>query len=199
MNLILARVGLIALVLLTGFIAGIKVQEWRFDAKERAKLQQSIERLREDVETAKSDHEAVANVLGKKQAENDRQKLDYERRLRDERKRGTQLVVGCEGTVEPGASAPGGAMAGPGSQGDGDGRRPTLTGDFVRLWDIALRTGEAAGNDTGTPDGAGETPGPIGAWDALDNLAENAGRWKACRDTVAGWQDLARRRGWVSQ
>ncbi len=196
---ILEKVGLIALVLLVGFVGGLKVQEWRFDAKERAGLVKQIKQLREDVQQAKHDHDAVSATLAKAEAQNSQQRLDYERRLRDERKRGTQLVVGCESPVdtEPKpAGNGGGAPSGPPDAGD---HRPMLTGDFVRLWNIALNTGEGAGVDPGPADGEGEATGPADPWDALDNLEENAGRWKECRDALGGWQDLARRRGWVSQ
>ena len=33
---------------------------------------------------------------------------------------------------------------------------------------------------------------------AYDNLGENAERWALCRGQVMGWQDLARKNGWVS-
>jgi hypothetical protein len=174
------------------------VQEWRFDAKERAGLIKQINQLREDVQQAKDDHDAVSAKLAKAEEQNSKQRLDYERKLRDERNRGTQLVVGCKGAPSASGTDGGATMAPPSSEGGQGGNHPMLTGDFVRLWNVALRTGEDAGNDTGAPDGKSEAAGPIDPWDALDNLGENAGRWKQCRDALDGWQDLARRRGWVA-
>lgn len=194
MNEALAKVGMVALVLLAGFVTGLKVQEWRFDAGERVKLEQQIADEREAARKARSDADDVSDLLAKAQAKADEDRINFDRRIKDERRRGTQLVVGCKpdaGTVPGGPVAPAGMERGASND------DPLLTGDFVRLWNIALLRAEPAGSDTGPPDGETEAPGAVGPWDALENLNENAGRWAECRRTVEGWQELARRRGWA--
>lgn len=42
-----------------------------------------------------------------------------------------------------------------------------------------------------------QSDGSVTPDDLLDNLGANAELWAECRSIASGWQDLARRNGWV--
>lgn len=194
MERLMAQLGIATLILIAGFVSGLKVQQWRFDAKERAVLEARATAAKAEQQKARDDADAVGKALIEANNRAERDRIDFQRRLRDERERRVPLIAGCDPKPiygrTPGLGKPG-IESGP-----GDGH-PMLTGNFVRLWNDALMRGEPGGGDPDKADGPGGAAGAVDPFDALDNLGENAGRWKRCRDALTGWQDLARRRGWA--
>lgn len=174
---------IIGLALLGGaFLAGYWVADNR---QKRAALETTV---RTQVATLREIErsQAIAYEVGQKLAQerisraNDRK--SWERKLRNaENKPGGIQVAECPSTPSNDV----GRNSGPG----------WLSPQFVGLLNQSLCRGEAC-DRPGTDGGAGETIG-VQAGNFLIQADQNHERWAVCRDRLRGWQDLARKNGWV--
>lgn len=166
----------IAIALAGAFMGGIKVESDHRDAQllvqEQAYHKAYIKRAGE----LRGNADAVSEKLNQAEADRKRDRQTFNRKLREAQNAGN--LGQCE-------SAPVGGGA-----------------PFIRvnvgLWNAALAIGTATGDNPGPVDGNAVGAGFAPIRDAYDNLGENGERWGKCRAQVKGWQDLARRNGWVS-
>lgn len=177
MSDVLAKLGVAALVFVLGLVAGLKLQAWRFDAQEKARLEQQIRDERAEVERVTKIAQDIGLALGREaQARaRDRHNWNQERealrhaRIELAQPQGTGLTI-------PLADA-------------------RLSPDAVRLWNGALCLGLPAAECPGRADGAAGPAGPASFLAALENHADNAETCNGLRAQVRGWQDWARRVG----
>lgn len=177
---LLARIGLVALVFLAGLLAGLKLQAWRVDARDKAAIERelSAERL-EGKRLA-----GIAYDIGQALGHETQARAAADRRHRAEinswRKKGV-VHVACE-SGQP-ATPVAESEVGFGS-------------DFIGAWDrglcLALPTAEReacrARGTEGAVTGAGVSPAEL-----LANSHDNALALGACLDRHRAWQDWAAR------
>lgn len=158
------------------FVAGIKVESDHRDAQllvqERAHHDNYVKRAGE----LRGNADSVSADLAKAKVARRADRESFKQQLEEARRANSLVQVEC--------------VAGPAGT-------PPAVGVNVGLWNGALTIGRGPGGDPGRADGPAGGTGFAPIADAFDNLGENAERWSECRRQVTGWQDLARRNGWV--
>lgn len=184
MNIVLARIGMAAVLVLVGMVAGAVVQEWRFNSGEKARLEKVIKAERAEVTRLSEIAFDVGQALG---AETNARldAADQHRGELDKWKRKGVVHVQCPNTPKP-VAVPESAVS--------------FDADYVRLWNgglcLAVAGGErAACAASGVDDAGEEAEAPVTPGRLLGNVGENAVRWGECLDRLAGWQAWARKVG----
>lgn len=184
MNTILARIGIAAVLFCLGLYAGAVIQEWRFNAGEKARLEKVIKAERDEVKRLNGIAYEVGQALGAEANARldaaDRHRVEIEKW-----KRKGVVHVQCPNTPEP-VAVPESAVS--------------FDADFVDQWNgglcLALHGHEreacAAG---GVDDPGAEAETPVTPGRLLGNIGENAIRWGECLDRLDGWQSWARKTG----
>lgn len=173
-----------AVLLAVGAFTGALVQEWRFNAGEKARLERVIKAERAEVTRLNEIAYEVGQTLGLEA----QGRLEAERLHRAEinkwKRKGT-VHVQCPNAPEP-VAVPESAVS--------------FGSDFVGLWNrglcLALSGAEREACTAAGVDGAGtEADSPVTPGRLLGNVGENAIRWGECLDRLAGWQAWARKVG----
>jgi hypothetical protein len=173
---------LAAITLAIGFAAGAFVgYQWldgRNAKQDRQRLNDQIKETERVTEIAQD----IGKALAKETRARGSEQIEWQRRLRDaNNKPGGITVTECP-------SDPAGGVArnsGPG----------WLSPQFVGLLNQSLCRGEACNS----PGVDGDAGAPIGvqAGEFLIQADQNHERWAKCRAQLDGWQDLAKRNGWI--
>lgn len=175
----LAKVGAIALVFVAGLVAGLKLQAWRFDAKEKTRLEKLIRDERAESKRLAGIAHDIGLALGQEARSRIRDRQNWNRE-REEWRHESIIETACP-------------------SGDGLDLVPAdavrLGPDAVRLWNDALCLGLSAAECPGRTDGAASPAGTASLDAALENHADNAEACNGLRAQVRGWQDWARRVG----
>jgi hypothetical protein len=175
----LLKLAIVLAIFAGGFVTGCQVESDHRDAQllaqERALHEAFVKRAGE----LRGNADAVSADLAKAKQARRADRQSFEQRL-SEAKRGNQLVqVECPAAGGVVAAAPGAVNLN------------------VGVWNAALTIGRGSGGDPGGADGGAGGTGFAPVEDAFTNLGENGERWAECRRQVIGWQELARRNGWV--
>jgi hypothetical protein len=181
MNIVLARLGMAAVIFATGALSGAVVQEWRFNAGERSRLESVIKAVRAEVARLNDIAYEVGQALGREaQGRLEAGRL-HQMEIEKWKRKGT-VHVQCPNTPEP-VAVPESAVS--------------FGGDYLDLWNgslcLAVTGDERAACAAAGVDGAGaEADSPVTPGRLLGNVGENAIRWGECLDRLAGWQRWAR-------
>lgn len=185
-NDIFVRLGMAAALFFLGVLAGAVVQEWRFNASEKARLEKTIKAERQEITRLTEIAYEVGQALGREAQD----RLDADRLHRAEIKRWKRkgvVHVQCPNISEPVEVSESAVSFG---------------ADFADLWNgglcLAVRGSERAACAVAGTDAAGAEAGsPVTPGDLLGNIRENAIRWGECLDRLEGWQGWARKVGLI--
>ncbi|MRR49376.1 MAG: hypothetical protein EG825_00435 [Rhodocyclaceae bacterium] len=182
MNETLSKIGLIAIVLLVGFLAGVKVQDWRFNAKEKAVLEKKIKAEREEVSRLNK----LAMDIGLAMAKDTRARMDEQKKhkaeIEDWKKKGAVYVECGSGIKTVNEAAIG------------------FGADYISLWNgglcLAMSGDERqACYSIGANDSSGGANTFITPSKLITNIEDNAYRWGECRNKILHWQRIAKESG----
>lgn len=186
MNIMLARIGMAAVLFCMGIVAGAVIQEWRFNAGEKSRLEKIIRDERAEVARLNEIAYEVGQALGREVQ--GRLEAGRLHRVEIEKwKRKGVVHVQCPNAPEP-VEVPEYAVS--------------FGADFADLWNgglcLAVRGSERAACAVAGTDAAGAEAGsPVTPSDLLGNIRENAIRWGECFDRLEGWQGWARKVGLI--
>ena len=172
---------LTVLSLMTGsFVAGVNTESNARDAAEKVALEEVIKNYVARVSFFRANAQAVSADLNKLQAARRTDQRAFEERLHDQQRNHTLALLKSQNQA---------------------GETVYVAGDAyvdVGLWNAALRIGAGSDSgDTGAVDAERFASGFAALNAALANLAENSTNCAAARGIAEGWQDLARKNGWV--
>lgn len=163
-----------------GFAAGMKVQSWRFDAREKAELEARIQAERAEVQRVAKIAQDIGQALGR----------EVQARVRDRQKWNQEMEVLRHANARIELAQP--QPAHPDSISLAD---AYFSRDTVRLWNNALCIGLPDADCPWRADGASGPTGPASILAAIENHADNAEICNDLRARLRAWQDWARRVG----
>ena len=168
------------LVFIAGFGSGIKVESDHRDARELVAVTAMHDAYVAGAKRLREAADAVSERLNQSETQRKNDRQTYERLVKEASNANNLSKVQCPAV---GAAA--------------DVQPVVLLN--VGVWNAALQIGSAAGGNPRSTDDGTAGAGFAAVGEAYANLGENAERWAFCRAQVKGWQDLARRNGWVKE
>lgn len=208
------KLALALAAIVAAFLAGVKVESNAREAQLATQERAFAEAFRQQAAKSRQIAQQLSMELNDAQSQRELDAVAYRKALQDSRRSGKALAVCPEPSPRPASPRPPLASAqarmpvptsppaqraleppGPPDEASGE---PRFTGEFARLYDLALSIGRVPGTGDPEPaDAAAEGAGTVDAETVLDVHGENAAAWAECRTRLKGWQDLARRHGWA--
>ncbi len=162
----------------TAFACGVRVESWHRDSAEKSTAEAWAKTYVDQVEKFRTSAALTTAALEMQRKTSAADEAAWKERLKNAKR-----PLGTCTAAAPGQ--PAGAAA------------VLLTSEFVGLLNDAWKIGLPAARDPAGPDGTAGGSDSVSPERVLGNVKDNAKLCNGFREIIRGWQDLARRNGWV--